>query len=45
LSSSVWRALPRSERRGDSYRLREKLKAGLLRPKLVSDPADENDNT
>jgi DNA replication protein DnaC len=31
--------------RGDSYRLREKLKAGLLRPKLVSDPGDENDNT
>jgi hypothetical protein len=23
----------------------EKLKAGLLRPKLVSDPGDENDNT
>ena len=31
--------------RGDSYRLREKLKAGLLRPKLVSDPGNENDNT
>ena len=31
--------------RGDSYRLREKLKAGLLRPKIVSDPGDENDNT
>jgi len=31
--------------RGDSYRLREKLKAGLLKPKLVPNLGDENDNT
>lgn len=31
--------------RGDSYHLREKLEVGLLEPKLVPNPGDENSST